>query len=288
VQVDKQKKGSPEPIPGRCGAKISRTNPTRYCTRHPVKGNTLQEGGNGRCKYHGGTTPRGIAHPSFKTGDRSKYFPAAVRRQALESYNDPELLSLRAYVALSDARWKQLAERFESGESGILWSKLRKKWAEFQEANNSVREARQKLQEEQERPIEVQSESRILRLQDRIAAGQREAQESLAAIGRLISEGAREEEQWHEILNLQQDNARLQAAEIQRQQAANMTMTVEDAMMLAVAMLNAVKKHVSDQKQLGAISQEFSLILDRQPAAAKSPDQPPRQASPAAGSPRSQ
>lgn len=41
-------RGSPEPIPGRCGAKLPHTDPTRYCTLWPVTGRV-------RCKRHGGS-----------------------------------------------------------------------------------------------------------------------------------------------------------------------------------------------------------------------------------------
>lgn len=58
-------RGTPEPMDGRCGAKLRRTDPVRYCAHMPLPTSR-------RCRYHGGATPRGIASHNFKTGMHSR------------------------------------------------------------------------------------------------------------------------------------------------------------------------------------------------------------------------
>lgn len=50
----KQDRGSPEPIEGRCAARLRKTDPPRYCTRWPLRGAS-------RCKTHGAKAPQAKA-----------------------------------------------------------------------------------------------------------------------------------------------------------------------------------------------------------------------------------
>ena len=52
-----------------CGAKKRRKDETCRAPAMP----------NGRCRIHGGLSLGGIAHPNFKHGGRSKYFPKPPR-----------------------------------------------------------------------------------------------------------------------------------------------------------------------------------------------------------------
>src|SRR5262245_54010300 len=113
--------GSPEPLPGKCGAK--RTQGPGYCTRDPMA--------NGRCYMHNGSAARGALAPNFKHGRYSRYMKLQLAERFLETAEDPELLSLREDVALVTERIEQLLERVQSGESGAAWRLLKKQWAEF-------------------------------------------------------------------------------------------------------------------------------------------------------------
>ena len=61
----RDQRGSTEPQPGRCAAKLRRSNPPRYCMRIPCAASK-------RCDRHGGHTPKGVASPHFKTGLRTR------------------------------------------------------------------------------------------------------------------------------------------------------------------------------------------------------------------------
>lgn len=114
--------GSPEPMPGRCGAK--RTQGPGYCTRRPMP--------NGRCYMHNGAALKGALAPGFKHGGYSKYMKLHLAQTYLETRDDPELLSLREDVALVTNRINELLERVQSGESGAAWKQIARLWKDFQ------------------------------------------------------------------------------------------------------------------------------------------------------------
>lgn len=106
-------RGSAAPVPGKCGAKLRKTNPPRYCIMSPMK--------NGRCRLHGGKQPApGPSHPNWKHGRQSKFMehlPQKLRASFLASIDDPDLLSVRNELALMDSRLHELLQRLQSGET---------------------------------------------------------------------------------------------------------------------------------------------------------------------------
>jgi hypothetical protein len=58
-------RGSETPIPGRCGHKLRRTNPPRFCKRRPLRGFA-------GCKLHFGGNHVGMLNPRFQHGRNSK------------------------------------------------------------------------------------------------------------------------------------------------------------------------------------------------------------------------
>ena len=103
--------GSPEPVPGRCGSKLRNSDPPRYCQQRPVPGKT-------RCRLHGGASLLGPSHPSFVHGRYSSDLPASLAARLQVGLADPELLSLRAEMALLDARNGELLAAIKDGEAG--------------------------------------------------------------------------------------------------------------------------------------------------------------------------
>lgn len=58
---------------------------------------------NGRCRIHGGTSPRGIASPNFKHGRWSQYLPLGIAGKYQEAAADQSLMQIRQDIALADA-----------------------------------------------------------------------------------------------------------------------------------------------------------------------------------------
>src|SRR3954470_5731126 len=54
----------------------------------------------GRCRMHGGKTPRGLASPLTKSGRYSRDLPTRVAARYENALADPELLSVRDDIAL--------------------------------------------------------------------------------------------------------------------------------------------------------------------------------------------
>lgn len=113
--------GSPEPLPGKCGAK--RTQGPGYCLKLPMA--------NGKCFKHGGKLPKGTMAGQYKHGRYSKYLPTPLGERFMATHDDPELLSLQADVTLVTERITSLLERVTSGESGAAWKLLGRQWKDF-------------------------------------------------------------------------------------------------------------------------------------------------------------
>lgn len=113
---DRQLRGSEQPVEGKCGAKIPRTDPPRYCTAWPSRGRE-------RCKFHGGKSPIGPASPHWKDGTHSRYakvFPAGAMRDGyLATVNSPELRTAREQIAVAHALSSELTERVAKGTAGF-------------------------------------------------------------------------------------------------------------------------------------------------------------------------
>ena len=67
---------------------------------------------NGRCRIHGGKSPRGVDSGNFKTGLYSKYAPTQIRDK-IEYFQDADPLSLIEELALTRALLAEYLIRFE-------------------------------------------------------------------------------------------------------------------------------------------------------------------------------
>lgn len=92
-----------------CGARSKTTG--QPCQKPPLVG-----GAGGRCKLHGGATPRGPALPQFKTGRYSGLLPAALATRYEEALRDDDLTAMRDEIALVDTRIASLLAAAAAGE----------------------------------------------------------------------------------------------------------------------------------------------------------------------------
>jgi hypothetical protein len=95
-------------IDGRCGARL-RGKPGAFCKRYPEPRRT-------RCRLHGGASPVGRDHPSFKHGGRSGY-PVTLSTQEQVKFAEfmAEQYTLAEQVALAKV---QYARAVAAGSSG--------------------------------------------------------------------------------------------------------------------------------------------------------------------------
>jgi len=90
----------------RCGAKTRSGEP---CKRRKSIGRT-------RCKMHGGGSPIGSAHPSYRTGRYSRYLPFGLAEKFEQALEDPDWLSLEKEIRLIDATLAEVLGTFGKGQ----------------------------------------------------------------------------------------------------------------------------------------------------------------------------
>lgn len=110
-----------------CGAL---TSSKKMCRNDPME--------NGRCRLHGGKSPKGLDHPRTTHGSYSKYLPKSIIDKYEAAQSDAELLTLKNEVQLISARLYQLAEKVDEAGGKKKYETLLHQYDRWQkaEANN--------------------------------------------------------------------------------------------------------------------------------------------------------
>lgn len=135
---DRQLRGSPEPLEGRCARKLPRTNPPRYCTQYPRRGRTA-------CEFHGGKTLAGPAHPSWKGGTDwiAKAIPAAMRASYEDAVAAAELRTVRREIGIAAGLKAEVLDRLsQGGGSFAAWKRAAKLFKQVEEAADEATKAK--------------------------------------------------------------------------------------------------------------------------------------------------
>jgi len=179
---------------------------------------------------HGGRSPRGVAHPSFKTGRFSRSIPSRLSQSYEEALADPRKLELADELAVIVARNREMLESLYSGESDGLWRRLR---------NHKRRMERARRDGDQDA-----------------------AELHLNAIEHLIERGADDGERWAELKKNVDQQRKLAESERKRLVEAHKMVTTEELMAFMGAVLGILKKHVRDQSVLRAIGYDIDALVD--------------------------
>lgn len=131
-RIPRQRAESPAAGPGRrregnpmpteqphaiCGAKTRAGHP---CQQRPMP--------NGRCRMHGGATPRGVASPHFRHGRYSKALPVRLAAVYAQARTDDDLLAVRDEAALLQVRIGELLTRLAADDvqdDARIWREVR-------------------------------------------------------------------------------------------------------------------------------------------------------------------
>lgn len=183
---------------------------------------------NGRCRIHGGKTPKGIAASRYKHGLYSAYMPARLIPSAMEAANDPELLSVRADIGLVYGRITDLLKRVDTGETGMLWEQAKSAFAEYKATRGGAREI-----------------------------------EFLLKLEAAIEKGLDDYAAWEQISQLLEQRRKLVESERKRLVEAEQMITAERAMLLIGALAGILKRRVTDPKLLADISEDIGTIIGR-------------------------
>lgn len=178
---------------------------------------------------HGGGSLRGPASPSWKHGLHA----AALPSRYLESYEtalaDPELVSLRRQIALCDAREIELLQRLSTGEAGAVWRDARAQLFALKAA---------------------------ITLNDAVA---RKA--AITALAAVIDRGARDDQQWSDIMSNAEQRRRFAETERKGLESAQAYMTLEDLAAVAAFLGGIIKRYVTDTVRLRSASEELTRFF---------------------------
>ena len=220
-KAEKQKRGSAEPTPERCAAKLGGTSPARYCLAKPVQGRE-------RCKHHGGHTRRGIESPNYKHGRYSKLLGEEIGREYEKARTDPDYLSAKEAIHLTEARIRLLLRAEKTGLSeGLL-----------KEISDLITLALQFGKENDAAGIF----STLKRMQS------------------LVDDGLAGFTIWDDVSKQISNKTRLQESERRRQIEARQVMTYDRAIVLYDAMIAATRLVVTDAGDMSRLMTEFQRL----------------------------
>lgn len=186
--------------------------------------------GRKRCNLHGGKSLQGLAVPGFKTGRYSKSLPVRLAARYNEAQTDAKLLELRDEIALIDARIGELLGRLNSNESGRAWLAT---GTAFDNLNIAMRK---------------DDAAEIIK--------------QMAALQNAIDLGRTDTLTWSDLQETIEQRRRLVESERKHLSQMEQLVSVQEMMVMAGALLASVKAHVSDRNALGAISADFSRLVN--------------------------
>ena len=192
------------------------------CKKSPLKGRN-------RCKLHGGATPRGVMSSGFKTGKYSRDLPMRLIERYENSLKDDELIELNNEIAVIESRIGDLLTRVETGESGLLWKKTKDLYIDIKDS---------------------------VKRNDQVAFAR-----YLNDLGKIINSGMGDYKNWEEVVRTIDVKRKLTESHRKALNEKQQMMTSEQAMILLAFVVSVIKKHVTDQKTLAAISSEIQAHL---------------------------
>jgi len=183
------------------------------------------------CRIHGGLTPRGFDLPQTKHGRYSKDLPTRLAAKYLEAQSDADLLTLRAEIALVDTRTVELLAQVDTGESGRLWQLTSQTYDSLAEAIRAKDSAQMAY--------------------------------CLNELNHLIAAGGKQYMIWREITDNIEQRRKLVESERKHMVALQQTITADRAMLLIAAVVDIVRKNVSDPDTLRAIAFDVGGLVNQ-------------------------
>ena len=215
-------RGSPEALPGRCGNYLKRTEPARYCKRHPARGRK-------KCKFHGGSKKVGAASPNFTHGQRSKLYRDFLGGALLKGYEalqtDDELISNLESIRLWTGRECQLVQRLSETEVHTPgdWRALRETGSE----------------------------------KDR-----RTLARAMEAHRHAVHEVVDREQVWEELASCTVTLTKLRREERRLQESRHLSMSVDKVLYLSALLTAVALKYITDPVQRAKFAEDARLLAD--------------------------
>jgi hypothetical protein len=177
------------------------------------------------CEIHGGKTPAGAASPHYRGKDRSKHLNPVLLEAYRDAQNNQELLSIRDDIALTEALLVSSLPRIESRESGKAWTLIKKAIDDFEMAFANENYGKCTILMRSMRDV----------------------------VDENVAHFAAEDELRANVDMLR----KLKESERKRLTDMQQMVTSEQAMLLVSALLDSVRRNVTDSGTLNAIQSEF-------------------------------
>jgi hypothetical protein len=216
-------------------------DPMKICGAKTRSGEPCRRAGmrNGRCRLHGGLTPRGSVHPRYVHGRYSRDLPERLAERFADALADKATLVQRAELAVVDVRISDLLGQVDDGGGRLAWKSVTSTFAAIRAA-------------------------RAANDAPGLAA-------ALAAHEEAIAFGSRDSAIWAEIRETIDDRRKLVDSETRRLMAAATTLTAAEAAALMHALREAVRvaldQHdVPDRgRVLASVGMEFARLTGKDP-----------------------
>jgi hypothetical protein len=238
--------GSPEPLVGRCGAKLPSSERKygawRYCLRYPLRGKT-------RCAKCGGKSLSGMAHPNWKDGAYSVVLKGLrLGDHYLAARQNPALTSHGEQIALVDAKIVELLEQMGVGEGPVAWAKALTAADAVMASLHAVHAAMSLPSGTKDRG---QTIAEALKRHEQVCLDNRD----------VALKGASENETWAHVTQNIYLRKKLSDSEVKRRKSESETMQRGQALAFMGAMLESVKRHVLDAKAKAALVNDMRLLM---------------------------
>ena len=208
----------------RCGAHVDHDDP-----RAPGRCMTAILFENGRCKNHGGLTPRGPDSVQWRGGREFRRYrlPPRILQTFNDAYNDPDLLSLRQDIALCESRIADLVTRVDTGESGAAWNALKAALSEYESAE----------------------------------FGSPEQRRAIGCMHQLIDGAVNDYNAWNELGEWQERKGRAQERERKRLVEMSQCLTYKEVIVLIAQTLDIIRSTVNDGNIMAQLSSRMGNLL---------------------------
>lgn len=206
-QCDYQYQDVTEMECGDCGA------PRKRCHNFPST-----RGNSGRCRFHGGNTPSGIASPNYKGRGYSKNLPTRMLEYYQNAIDDPDLLNMSPDISLLVARVEELKSRTNTDTSYTYWQKVREAFAKHAKARKNPN-----------KPGALEM-----------------MKEALEEMEENIIRGSADSAIWKEIMAVEEQIRKTKASEIKRRQAAESIITEQQFRTLMGFIVTSIQTRVKD------------------------------------------
>ena len=188
---------------------------------------------------HRGKAVSGIAHPNMTTGRYSKNLPTRLMATYNDRLTDANILALNDDLALLDARLEDVLAKVDTGETGETWRALLDAVQEFDKAERAAQ---------------------FCTSETKKAEYKADREESMRTIIVLCQAGMADYTAWNEVKAILEQRRKAVETETKRRVLMQQLMTAEQATLMQSAVLDIIKRNVTDRSTLAAIAADFGRL----------------------------